>query len=68
MYERVAIAPVGLLGYGLAAGEVAEQTQRGLARLLTWAVRGLLALLPTLSQWQMEPLGMIDARSPETCR
>lgn len=42
---RVAVSPVGLSGYGLAAGEVAEQTQRGLSCSLTMPVRGFLAFL-----------------------
>lgn len=45
---RAAVSPVGLPGYGLAAGEVAEQTQRGLSCSFTWLVRGFLSLLPTL--------------------
>lgn len=63
-----AVSPVGLSGYGLAAGEVAEQTQRGLSCSLTWPLRGFLALLPTALQWQMDPLGMLQTRSIETCK
>ncbi len=65
---RVAVSPVGLSGSGLAAGEVAEQTQRGLSCSLTWPVRGFLALLPTPLQWQMDPLGPLESRSTRTCK
>lgn len=65
---RVAVSPVGLSGYGLAAGEVAEQTYRGLSCLLTWPVRGFLTLLPTPLQWQMGPLGMYETRATCICK
>lgn len=66
VHVRVADSPVGLSQYGLAVGEVAEQTQRGLSCLLTWPVRGFLALLPTLLLWQMDPLGTLATRSTRT--
>lgn len=39
---HVAVSPVGLSGYGLAAGEVAEHTWRRLSCLLLWSIRSFL--------------------------
>lgn len=59
----VAVSPVGLPGYGLGAGEVAEQTQRGLSCSLAWLVRGFLALPPSLLQWHMGQFRTHETRS-----
>lgn len=46
---------------GLAAGEVAEQTQRGLSSSPTGPVRGFLALRLAPVLWQMDPLAARSA-------
>lgn len=58
-----AVSPVGLAGYGLAAGEVAEQSQRG----LSYSDRKRLSRLTFLLVRQMDPVGMLGARSTGTC-
>lgn len=68
VHVRVADSPVGLSEYGLAVGEVAEQTQMGLSCLFTWPVRGFLVLLPTPLRWQMDPLGTLATWSTRTCK
>lgn len=54
---RVADSPVGLSGYGLAAGEVAEQTQRGLSLLAHLAHKRLSCLTSYSVTVANEPTG-----------
>lgn len=60
---RTADSPAGLSGDGLAAGEVAVQTYRGLRRSVTRPLRSFLASLPTLSLWQKQPWWACEDRA-----
>lgn len=53
----VRVAPVGLPGYGLTAGEVAEQTQKGLSCSLTSSLRGFLPFASYLGTVANGPTG-----------
>lgn len=71
---RVAVSPVGLSGYGLAAGEVAEQTQEGIIVLAHYACKRLscLPLFPLCyggkwtHRWERPPANRALQVTPET--